>query len=248
MAKVLEAVQRLVEQRDEETEEETSRMDKDQSDVAPTLHLVDVKSGSAAYAVAAPKHQVTIDLLAEIGRSIERPKTADWSQSTLSSLRKLSEVARSMGCEIEFRNPGTKGKLGAVLAKITPATYGDISSSAFIRGRTSIYARIERVGGATAMHCGIRLPEAPRKMVICRVTSDELVRKLGQYMYQHVLLSGRATWLRHNWRLKNLTIDSFEPPKRGSILKALESAHEAGGRVWDEIEDPDAVIAEMRNS
>jgi hypothetical protein len=43
-----------------------------------------------------------------------------------------------------------------------------------------------------------------------------------------------------------MLIDSFEPPKGGSILEALEKAHDAGGRAWDSIADPDALIAEMR--
>jgi hypothetical protein len=245
LAKVLEAVQRLVEPRDEDSEERVAAADKP-PDLARALHLLDVKSGSAAYAVAAPDPKVVINTLSSVGRSIQTPKTVDWADSTLSSLRDLSEVARTIGCNIEFCQANGSQRHSRVLARITPQTYEDVSVCAFIRGPTSVYARIERVGGATAMRCGIRLPGSPQKMVICRVASADLVRRLGKYLYQHVLLSGRATWLRHDWRLKGLVIESFEPPKTGSILNALTATHDAGGRAWDEIEDPDALIAEMR--
>jgi hypothetical protein len=183
-----------------------------------------------------------------VGDAIGAPDLAEWTSPTLSSLEDLSQSAKSLGCEIEFRKPGKDRSYGAVIARITPMTFKDISASAFIRGRTSVYAKIERVGGATAMHCGIRLPSDRRKMVICRVANADLVRDLGQHMYEHLILSGHATWIRRDWRLKNLVIDAFEPPKKGSIIAALKRVHEAGGYAWDAIDDPDAVIAEIRRS
>ncbi len=249
LTKVLDAVQRLVEQREDVPEDEAPDNGKTLADPAlATLHLLGVKSRSAAYAVSSPDRSDAIKILSDVGASIMAPDRADWTGPTLSSIEALSQSAKALGCEIEFRRPDKDKSYGGVIARITPTTYPDIATSAFIYGRTSLYARIERVGGATAMHCGIRLPDAPRKMVICRVVSDELVRDLGQHMYSHLILSGRATWVKHDWRLRNLEIDSFEPPKTGSIMDALKRAHEAGGHAWDEVEDPDAEIAEIRRS
>ncbi len=83
-------------------------------------------------------------------------------------------------------------------------------------------------------------------MVICRVADAQLVRELGQYIYQRVTLIGRATWLRRNYMLKRMEIDSFEPPKTGSIMDTLKEVHGAGGHAWDKIADPEAEIREMR--
>lgn len=253
LARVLEAVQRLVDQRDDESDEDV--VDEKGDDVKPeevrTLHLVDIKSTSATYAVAAPNREIAHNVIAEFGRSIEHPDKVEWTTATLSSLKDLSDVAKSLECEIELRKPknGSAGKpYGNVIAIVTPRSYDAVASSAYVSGRTSVYARIERVGGAAAMHCGIRLPNSPRKMVICRVASDSLVRELGQLIYQSVILTGQATWLRHNWKLRHLIIDRFEPPKTGSILDTLRIAHDRGGSAWDSIEDPDALIAEMRGS
>lgn len=245
LTRLLDAVQRLVDQKDDDQQVDESNQDVGHVDPR-TLHLLNVKVGSAVYEVAAPNRETALRVITDVGRAIENPNNVDWAASTLSSLRELSEVAKSMKCTIEFREPGTRRPYGNVIAKIVPATYELIEPIAFIDGRTSVYAKIERVGGATEMHCGIRLPESPRKMIICRVVSMDLVRQLGQFMYQCVVLTGNARWLRHNWALKHLVIDEFEPPKCGSILQTLKDAHDAGGHVWDKIDNPAKLIAEMR--
>jgi hypothetical protein len=246
----LDAVQRLVDQREDEDECETTSTDEEKEVFEDTeshsLRLLGVKNSSAAYAVAAPEYESAIQTIRDTGKAISAPENAEWSGATLSSIKELSEVAKSLRCEIEFRLPGVNRQYGDVLAKITPSTFQNVSASAFIHGDTSVYGKIERVGGATASHCGIRLPERPRKMLIFQVANDELVRQLGQFMYQYVVVSGKATWFRHNWTIKTMVIESFEPPKKGSIFETFKRVYAAGGNVWDEIDDPNAAIAEMR--
>lgn len=250
LSRVLAAVQRLVEQKEEEDGGEVKKSpDPVKSDEnSRVLHLVSVKSSSAAYAVAAPSPQLALRILGDLNGALSQPEHATWTFSTLQSLRELSEIAKSLGVEIEFRERSKTRSLGNVIAKITPLSYSRVKTSAFIRGRTSVFAKIERVGGATGMHCGIRLQNAPRKMVICRVASEELVRELGRFMYQYVMLSGSAVWLRHSWRLRQMKIDSFDPPKTGSAIDALRKARKAGAHAWDDVDDPEGLIAELRGS
>lgn len=251
LARVLNAVQRLVEQREEEDDADVVPS----GEIAPaaaldagTLRLIDVKDSSAAYRVAAPNPKAALRLIGETGQSIKEPSKANWTLATLSSLEELSEIARSLGCEIEFRLPGAgKGRqYGDVLATIRPSTFTEVQGTAFISGRTSVYATIERVGGATKAHCGIRIPEQLRKMVICRVDNDDLVRQLGQFIYQDVVLIGRGTWLRHSLHLRHFVIEAYEPPKTGSFRDALRRIYDAGGHAWDRVDDPDALLAEIR--
>lgn len=245
LSRVLDAVQRLVEQADEpEPGVETSQ---EKLESASALRLLDVRTSSAAYRVAAPKPENALRVLRVTGKNIESPAENDWSAATLSSLKELSEVARSLGCQIEFRLPGDGRHAGDVIAKVGPETSEVVEASAFISGPTSVYATIQRVGGATEMHCGVYLHDQQR-MVICRVNSEELVRDLGHYIYKDVFLTGQATWLRHNFELKRLTINSFEPPKTGSILDALRRIRDAGGDAWDRVRNPDAAISEMRGA
>lgn len=249
LSRVLDAVQRLIEQRDDTDEDSViDEAERDPPCDERVLKLLDVKESSAIYTVSAPNPKLAIDILQDTGRAIESPRAATWTSATLSSLKELSDTAKALGCVIEFRQPGKGKNLGDVIATIQPSTYSSISAYAFISGYTSVFGKIERVGGATEMHCGLRLPDHPRKMVICRVMGEALVRELGQYMYQYVMVSGLATWLRHDRRLKRLEISSFEKPKTGSIRKALHDIHAAGGHMWDQVEDTDALITEMRGT
>lgn len=254
VTRVMDAIQRLVDQRDEgEADgagEIAERTEEQAGESGRILHLLNIKSSSAAYEVAAHERaSAALRVIRETGEAIRAPEGAEWSSASLSAIKALSEIGKSFECEIELRRPPTRGsRFGNILAKITPATYDEISSFAFIYGTTSLFARIERVGGATEMHCGIRLPESPRKMVICHVQSEDTVRELGRYIYQYVTLTGVATWYRHNWQVKHLEIHTIEPPKTGSILEALKRIHEAGGDAWDDIEDPNALIAEIRGT
>ncbi|MBN4058969.1 hypothetical protein JYU10_00700 [bacterium AH-315-J04] len=244
---VLQAVQRLIEHKDDS--DDTLDTTDVQRESGAILHLLKVRSGSAAYEVAAPNQDDTLKLLREVSAGIDRPETADWLDSTLSSVKDISDVAKSLGCNIEFCEPRQDRSYKGVVAKITPTTFSEIEGNAYIKASTSIHAKIVRVGGATQMHCGIRPANNLRqKMIICRVTSKDLVRELGQYIYQNVILNGQATWLRHNWRLKHMVIQSIEPPKSGSILEALRLSGKAGRNAWDNIDDPDGYLAEIRGS
>ncbi len=254
MARVMEAIQRLVDQRDDDGDASADSAESIAAAVPPKgsprmLHLLQVRGASAAYAVAAHAGgAAALRVIQEAGAAIEDPEHAEWSSISLSAIKELSEIGKSFTCEIELRKPGRGRRYGSVLARITPETYHEIERVAFVFGTTSIFAKIERVGGATEMHCGIRLPESPRRMVICRVQNEETVRELGRYIYQHVTLWGDATWYRHNWQLRHLVIHAIQPPKAGSILEALKRIHDAGGDAWDEIEDPNALIAEIRGA
>jgi len=249
LTRTLDAVQRLLDQGDDlsgDTLEVDGEQDSEDSQLKVGLQLLDVKSSSAAYKVASSEPTQTLQALKIFGKSLEDPENALWGAAAISSIKDLSDVAKALGCEIEFRLPGKGRDYGDILARVQPTTFTEVSARAFISGRTSVYAKIERVGGATEMHCGIRLPDHPRKMVICHVVNRDLVRQLGQLMYEHVTVSGVATWIRSGWRLKTINIDSFEPPKKGSILETLRRVHKAGGHGWDKVINPDAEIAEMR--
>jgi len=121
-----------------------------------------------------------------------------------------------------------------------------LARTAFVTGESSVYGYLERVGGATDQRCGLRLPTQLNKMIYCTVQTEELVRRLGQHIYENVLVSGIVTWFRKGWRVKHIRVTDFEPSKSGSILETLDRIYEAGGKAWDDIDDPEALIAEMR--
>jgi hypothetical protein len=45
-----------------------------------------------------------------------------------------------------------------------------------------------------------------------------------------------------------MLIKGFDAPKEGSILEALNRIYEAGGKDWDNVDDPQALISEIRGT
>ena len=240
LARTLNAVQRLMEPT---TEEGATKQDKEAAISIMPLHLIDVKSGSARYAVSANDPERTIRTLTEAGLALENPGAQEWDLDLLSPIEDLSDVARSLMCSIEFRK---FGKDETVFATIVGNSYSTLAATAFVTGESSVYGYLERVGGATEQRCGLRLPTQPSRMIYCTVETEELVRKLGQHIYENIMVSGTVTWLRKAWRVKTVRVKDFELSKTGSILEALDEIYEAGGKAWDEIDDPESLIRELR--
>jgi hypothetical protein len=234
LARALSAVQRLVSDDEEDSERKPDEFE---------LHLLDVCRGSATYPVFAEKQSEVLKRIKLAGTILDRPERADEVPQVLSPIEDLSAIAKSLGCTIELKLPG---KGSDVLAKITPKSYESLEGAVFVSGDTSISGIVERVGGATELHCGMRVQQQPEKMLICRVESTDVARQLGQHLYQQVVVSGTATWYRRSWRLRFFSIRSMHQLKRGSLVEAMQALRAAGGNTWDKIKDPEEFLSEVR--
>lgn len=228
LSRLLSAIQRLL--------EPGSAKQAEKPDLPASVHLVQVAPGSAIYECLADSPEHIISRLTLVGKYIQDPDSYDLDSSFLSSIEDLSEAAKSLNCKIEIINPLTFNKDG-VLAKIEPETYSTVSENAYVTGYTTLLAKIERAGGATDMHCGIRLHTTQRKMVICSVDTQELVRDLGMHLYEDVYLEGYAKWIRSTMELKRLRITGMRPIHAGPVLDALKEIRDAGANVWDDIDN-----------
>jgi hypothetical protein len=240
LSRILNAVQRLIERTEEE---EPEGEEKERVESASPLHLVKIASGSARYGVLSDTADTALATIEDAGKFLRDPAHSEWEPEVLSPIQRLSEVAKSLQGDIEFRRPGKEGEL---LATITSRSYDEMSREAFVTGDSTISGYLERVGGATSYFCGLRLPEQPSRMLICPVESESLVRQLGQHVFENVRVFGTVTWFRRNWRVRKIYVKSFEQPKEGSILEALNRVYEAGGKAWDDVEDVEGFISEMR--
>ncbi len=203
------------------------------------IGLLQVRRGSAVYQFKAPPQAV--GRLRVAGQVLDRPETIGDRDYILSPVEELSAVAKSLHCPIVVREPG---KEGVVLARIEPASYAAISKKLFIKGESAITGRVVRVGGATEKKCGLRIPDQSR-MLICSVDSAEVARSLGQRLYEEIAAHGTATWLKTNWKIVAFTVKEVFQPKLKSAKETIEALRKAGGKSWDDIDDPAAFIEEV---
>ena len=239
LTRILNAVQRLIEHTEAEEMDGDEAAEEQVARPASRIQLLGVISASAAYSVAAIDGASALSVIAATGKSLEAPSAAEWDAPSLSASKDISAAAKAIGCTVEIRREAKDGK---ILATIKPDTSEVISQSAFVAGESSVYGYLQRVGGVETPRCGLRIATQPEKMVICQVGSEELVRELGRCLYTIVRVSGKVTWFRKNWRIKSVYVRSFEPVRSGSIREALDAIREAGGKAWDDVDDPQAVI------
>lgn len=203
------------------------------------ISLLDVKRGSAVLRFFCPDTIPAIENLRKAGRVLHNPEDVVQKEYVLNPIRLLSAAARFLKCAIIVRRAEAAN---GVLATIEPTSYKHISENLFIAGDTSFTGAVERAGGATSMRCSLRVP-FQRRLLYCTVANSDLVRQLGDCLYQQVTVQGRALWIKTVWRIMSFEIrgvSKFEPgDSLGNSFKALR---DAGGDGWDNVDDPESFL------
>jgi hypothetical protein len=221
---------------DEDEEEEEEEADR-------SIRLLDVtRTSSAVFRFVGPSPNLALQRLKETGRILENPEDVGQNEYILRPVKDLSKIAETLGCTVILRETG---KRHDVLARIEPASYAKISRSLLVSGSTQISGTVQRVGGATAMRCALRVSFQSR-LLFCRIEADTVARKLGDALYQRVVAAGTARWLRNSMRIFSFTIQDVTRPKEGSLEDHLKAIWDAGVKDWEKIDDPDGFLQEVR--
>lgn len=213
-----------------------------------TIGLVDVKRGSAVYSCVSRAPEEARANLQRVGVLLADPsKAADDGDVLVAALRPieaLSLVARTLACRLEVVLEDASDKSPIFI--IAEDAFRRVSKTLLLKGETTIVGKVERVGGATEMRCAMRVPGRHR-LLYCNVQRDrELVRRLGQQLYETIAATGSAEWIHRSWRIYRFTIRDFTQPQLGDAANTIEQLREAGLSAWDQIADPEAFIRELR--
>lgn len=208
------------------------------------LRLLGVKRGSAVFQCVAADSDSFMRKIRQVGRCIEHVELSDdldGIANKLNAIRRLSAIAKSLDCPIVIRKPGDKTD---ILAKILPASYDLIAESLLVDGEKMISGRVERIGGATATKCALRV-EFQTRLLICAVKKREVLVELARNLYQDVVVCGVATWLRRTWQIISFDIDRVEKTQKGPLVEAIEALRCAGADAWDRVDDVDVFLDEV---
>lgn len=213
-------------------------------DPEKAINLVEVRSGSAIYSCVARAPAEAVENLARVGALISAAEIQDNALiPVLKPLERLSEVARTLGCRLEIIPSGADGE---PLLVVEDQSYEKLSKKLLVRGDATVIGRVERAGGATEMRCLLRVP-GRRHLLYCGVRSKELVQRLGQHLYERIAAVGTAVWIHRTWYIYEFTINDFSQPSMGNAREAIERLRSAGLSGWDEVEDPEAAIRDLRS-
>jgi hypothetical protein len=163
--------------------------------------------------------------------------------AALRPIESLSSVARLISCQIEV---ALIGQADSPLFVIEKDAFQRISGRLLLEGSTTVIGHVERAGGATSMRCLLRIP-GRRRLLYCDVGSKALVQRLGQHLYERIVATGTATWIHRTWRIYRFRINDFTQPQLGDPDKAIEQLRTAGLKAWDDVDNPDSLIRELRS-
>jgi hypothetical protein len=216
--------------------------------VAPekAITLLEVGRGSAVYGCVSKAPEEAKRNLSQVAALLasngETETQSDLLIAVLRPIHSLSQVAKTTNCRIEVDLlDSTTGDFA-----IGEGDYTRLSRNVLLKGDTTVVGRVERAGGATEMRCLLRVP-GRRRILYCNVQGRDLVRRLGQHLYEDIAATGSAVWIHRTWRIYKFTIRDFTQPKLGDAKKAIEALRKAGLSAWDTVPDPAALIEEMRS-
>jgi hypothetical protein len=211
-----------------------------------SIGLLDVRRGSAIYSCVARAPDEAKRNLSRFAAVLtdngETDAESDLLVSVLSSIQSLSEVAKSNRCRIEIDLLDGPQRF---TFSVSEGDFTRLSKSLLLKGDTTVVGKIERAGGVTGMKCLLRVP-GRRRALYCNVQSRDLVRRLGQHLYETIAATGSAVWIHRSWRIYKFTIHDFSQPQLGDGEQALKELRRAGLDAWDNVADPAALMEEMR--
>jgi len=210
-----------------------------------TIGLLDVKRGSARYLCLSHAPREAIRNLAKVAALLSATvaqieSRSDEMISILSPLESLSHVAKSLNCEVQVHLIRRQSEPLFVVQK---DDYERVSKQLLISGETTVLGKVMRAGGATEMKCFLRV-EGRRKGLHCKVRTRDLVRRLGEHLYEDIVAQGTAVWLHGSWRIYSFTINEFTQPKLGDPMEMIRRLRTAGLDAWDDVDNPEACIRE----
>jgi hypothetical protein len=220
--------------------------DEDEEEGDSAVMLLDVtRTSSAVFRFVGPAPENAILRLKEAGKVLKDPESiGPKNEYVLRPVKDLSAIAKSLECTVTFRELNNGHH---VLATIDAESYPRIAQTLLIHGTTTISGKVQRVGGATAMRCALRVPFQAH-LLYCKVESEQVARKLGDCLYQRVSAHGLARWVKNTMRLFSFTIQEVTQTKPGTIADHLKSLWEAGLNDWEGVENPDEYLQEVRGN
>lgn len=125
------------------------------------------------------------------------------------------------------------------VSQLTAKTVVQQSSYDLIKGETTLYGIIQRVGGATPR---MVLRQFNGEVLSIEVT-EEIAREVGSKLYTSVGLVGIAKWAPSENKIIDFLVKSILPQPEASIVSSFSSLRNEIGKYWDEVENIEQLLS-----
>ena len=208
------------------------------SDEQVVIGLTDIQTGSVRYKFKGnlPAIMLSWTILTS---AIAEGNFSKLPLKSIKSLKKIATFSKKNKCSIEFY---TENKPTSP-AIIHPDTTIEIPAGRYLEGTTTIYGRVESVGGRQKPRVFLSLPKPPS--LHCDV-SEEMAIKLAPRLYTWVGVVGRATWNTDDHSIEAFEIEALTPFEDTPLSEAVKELSKVTGKSWKEEKDVIGAVKRLR--
>lgn len=200
--------------------------------------LAAVTDASIGFAFTSNHPEVTLSTYEELVTAVGNRLFHSLPARSLEGIRTLTRFSREHKGRTQFWN----GRGATPLLDLPPDYAVDVPAPEYQRGETTLYGKIERVGGVRPR---VRLRVSTREVIYGDI-SEEQGRILGARLYANAALRGRATWDANDGSVVYFRVDEILDYERSSVADAFKELRKASGIAFDSIEDVDLFAKRIR--
>lgn len=190
------------------------------------ISLVDIKSQSAGY-VFNPSIKDALLAFSALTLAINTNNYIDIPDKAIESLKPIKTFTKNRNCKAEFFIGDER------LTEITPNTIIEVPKTAYLRGESTIYGEVIRVGGMESKVV-IKIDES--KTLNLSISHD-LAKEIAKKLYSVVGLVGDVKWSRFTHEILDFTPTHIIPYSGGSIVESFSILKNEIGQYWDKIDN-----------
>lgn len=187
-----------------------------------TYSMVALETGSTALAIYANNFEAAEHQVKEFTRQMADPV----KRRTIKQYKNLQDKCNESNTKIEVLRAKDRERILYLLPESPP-------KQMTIRGETTIYGILERIGGSSTIAANVRQHGMDKVTTV--TLSRELAKQMAQYLYNEVRLEGEAEWEIDSLEMTNFRVSAFTPFNPGSIDDTLDELAKLTGRgMWHE--------------
>lgn len=216
----------------------------DESDV--TIGLSRIKQGSYVMQFTS---QYEKPLAAAMHMATSAIAAQDYSNIPDKSIKAMEDIRKTIRkgfphSEAEFWEINGQGRRLAVIGPDTEFTRPERDT---FSGFTTLYGYLTGIVGEDPPHVHVRLINGEKKRFdVTRKDNLRVARQIAERLYTKVGLRGEATWYVDDLSLKAFRVVELTDYSGASVGEAFAELRKTLGPHWDDVEDVEAFIAEIR--
>ena len=204
-----------------------------------TISLVGIAEGSTSLRFASALPATTTAFL-QIGNAISTRSYADLPSATIDALREIYEYSEQREAVIGFYS--SDNSHSHLLAEIRSDVDLKLPLVDIVRGTTTVYGKLTRVGGNPPK---ARLKLLDGEAISCFV-SERLAKRIGNRLYEVIGLAGEAKWDADDYALLSFKAHDITLYEESTLQQAIKELKESAGTAWQDVKDVNAFIDELR--